>query len=274
MGDSIALLGFFIGIVVAAIGVVVLCIVQVVQVPRELLARRAMRHLQAPVQPWVTVLIDARNGEAAGLKQTLRSLKRNRYAHYNSCIVNDADTESNTLRRAYRQNPRGEYVIIVQAGDELPSTFIKQAVSLQDGREHWRAPVRNTLGNELQLSDIATLLEKHYWQAFRSAQVFRASYFLQWQPRVSALRYDAAMRQAVSILLFLCVVAAVFLTQSLLVVWYAWLLVVAYGAVVIVLRRGEPLREKVVLLCSLPLSLFLLPAVGIVRGFVHFHPVK
>jgi len=208
-----------------------------------------MRKLRKPVQPWVTVLLYARNNEA-GVKASVKALLRSHYHNFDIVIVNDysGDTKKD-LRIGYEESKKGGVAISLQAGAIVPASFIKRSVAIKGKRKQVTMRISTpVLMNSL--TDIFQSLNNLLWQHAYKVHVGDADTILLAK---NTPRYDFLMT-----LLFIGIVSLSLIIKEPIILWYSWLIVTSYLLAIIWLKEDRA-RSKLQLSFSAFSALFFIP---------------
>lgn len=267
------------------LAIIVLICVHLYQIFEEPAIQKRMRQLRKPVQPWVTVLLYARNNEAS-IEASLKALLRSHYHHYDIVVVDDCSrdgtflrvrnfitihpespvnylhrrvhqTTRDALKAGYRKSKKGKVVISLQAGTLVSPSFLKRAVAIKQQRMQLTMRVSEPVSTD-SLSGIIQTLKNLVWHHMYQVQVSDAK------------NINAVKRQIQFDFLGVFILAAIILTSlaihEAIIFWYSWLIVTSYVWAVIWLNE-EKIRIKLRLTFSALSALFLLPVASIVMVF-------
>ena len=239
------------------IAVLVLVFTHLYQIFEEPNIQKRMRKLRKPMQPWVTVLLYARNNEA-GVKASVKALLRSQYHNFDIVIVNDyLGDAKKALRIGYKESKKGEVVVSLQAGAIVPRSFIKRSVAIKAKRKQVTMRISKiTLMNSL--TEIFQSLNNLLWQRACKVHISDADTIL--LPK-TALHYDFLLT-----LLFIGIVSLSLIIKEPAILWYSWLIVTSYLLAIIWLKEDR-IRTKLQLSFSAFSALFFLP-VSIVAAFL------
>lgn len=232
---------------------------EIFHIQRQQKARKIMRQLRKPVQPWVTILL---YGESDGLETTLRSLRKSHYHNYDIVTVGH---RAQTYQTAYRKSKRGKIVIPLEAGVEVDPAFIKRAVAMKDGERSWKVEIKVSLLEVDSFNKVITCLQKILWKQSRRVEVFIAAELKKKKinRRSSVLpKLTPVLTQVIAIGLIVAGVTA----ADLLVLWYAWILVSAYTLTLVWLSSDVRMAQRASLSLAVPSALFLVPVASIIEG--------
>jgi cellulose synthase/poly-beta-1,6-N-acetylglucosamine synthase-like glycosyltransferase len=267
------------------LAIIVLICVHLYQIFEEPAIQKRMRQLRKPVQPWVTVLLYARNNEAS-IEASLKALLRSHYHHYDIVVVDDCSrdgtflrvrnfitihpespvnylhrrvhqTTRDALKAGYRKSKKGKVVISLQADTLVSPSFLKRAVAIKQQRMQLTMRVSEPVSTD-SLSGIIQTLKNLVWHHMYQVQVSDAK------------NINAVKRQIQFDFLGVFILAAIILTSlaihEAIIFWYSWLIVTSYVWAVIWLNE-EKIRIKLRLTFSALSALFLLPVASIVMVF-------
>lgn len=231
------------------IAVLVLVFTHLYQIFEEPNIQKRMRKLRKPMQPWVTVLLYARNNEA-GVKASVKALLRSQYHNFDIVIVNDylGDTKK-ALRIGYKESKKGEVVVSLQAGATVPRSFIKQSVATKGKRKQVTMRISApTLMNSL--TDVFQSLNNLLWQRTHKVHVSDADTILLAK---NTHHYDFLIT-----VLFIGIVLLSLIIKEPIILWYSWLIVTSYLLATIWLKEDR-VRNKLQLSFSAFSALFFIP---------------
>lgn len=288
MSELVEVLFLCISAVVLVLLLTLICL-HLYEIFEEPKIQKEMRRLRKSAQPWVTVLVYARNSEAT-IGQSLQSLARSRYYYYDIVVVDDNSHDKtvqkvqqfkqahprmyiNTLRRrthgsteqalraGYRKSRKGEVIISLQAGVIIGSSFIKRAAAVSRLHESYTLRVREKVQIH-SLSEIIHSLENIIWQRSYKAQIGTAKNSMRIKKSVNL--------DFVGVTMLLVLILTSVLIHEEIIYWYSWLIATSYVAAVIWLY-DEKIKTKLTLSFSAIPALFLLPVASIVMAFSQFH---
>lgn len=295
MSEQELLFSFLIGLSTVSLVAVGMSVLQWRRINYEAKIADSLRRLRGKKLPTMTVLVYARNQQDR-IEQTLRTLRNNRYRSYDIVVIDDASDDATAtvvrafcaryssatvrllrrrkqtsvegaLRAGYRKSKKGSIVLVVTPDLTLDARVMKRTAAAQSTKGVWRIAVHERLGDTFHLGDIGTLLENYFWQVGPYARAYSKAMFLERHAALPAgIRGDTDTRGALGVLLAVGIIAGTVTLLGVQAFWYAWLVVTAYGLMVVWVRYGETLRDRLILTLSIPLALFLIPATSIVRG--------
>ena len=239
------------------LAVIVLIFMHLFQIFEEPNIQKRMRKLRKPVQPWVTVLLYARNNEA-GVRSSVKALLRSHYHNFDIVIVNDysGDTKK-ALKMGYRKSEKGEVVMSLEAGDIVTPSFIKRSVAIKAKRKQVTMRISKPTPMN-SLIEIFQSLNNLLWQRACKVRISDADTIL--LPK-TALHYDFLIT-----LLFIGIVSLSLIIKEPIILWHSWLIVTSYLLAIIWLKEDR-VRTKLQLSFSAFSALFFLP-VSIVAVFL------
>lgn len=237
----------------ALLAVIVLIFLHVSRIFNEPNIQKRMRKLRKPVQPWVTVLLYARNDQE-GVSSSLKALLRSHYHNFDIVIVNDYSQDTKAaLKKGYRKSEKGKIVISLQAGTVVPPSFIKRAVSMKGERKRLTIrisdPVRMT-----SLTEIFESLNNSLWQRAYKVHISDATTIL---PPKTTLQLDLLFA-----VLFAGIVLLSVIINEPIVLWYSWIIFTGYLLAIIWLKEDR-VRTKIQLSFSAFSALFFLPVTSV-----------
>lgn len=268
MSDEILLFSFLVGSLVVAVAVTGLSAGQMVKLYHHSKVMYAMRRLRQSKQPWVTIIIDGLGMPATEVDLTLKSLERLHYYNYDILVVKGmvltGRRKFDAINEAYTRSRVGEIVLLLAAGDEVDAAFVKRSIARLDGKRCCRVVPneRQAAKNSLQLGGLIKLLEADYWQTLQTAQVLTSEAFLKRGQNVMS-RYSRGLRLITSMIVWLAVILAIGLTGKLIIIWYVWLILTAYGLATVWLESAT-VAHKLRLSYVAPLALFIVPVWSVV----------
>ncbi|MDB5162450.1 MAG: hypothetical protein JWO54_235 [Candidatus Saccharibacteria bacterium] len=266
---------------VVLVGVIILASMHVYCIFQEVDIQTRMRQLRKPTQPWVTVLVYARNNEAT-IEASLKSLLRSHYHRFDIVVVDDGFADGTAdrvraiinkgskvsmayLRRrvhrssrealiaGYKKSKKGEVVISLQAGIIVSPSFIKRAVVLKGQRPQRIVRVGEQLSKN-SLLNIIDALNSLAWHYSYKAQVGDAKL-------IGSLKKSHHFDWA-SVFILFAIIFFSLLFNEMVIIWYSWLLVFGYLLAVIWLNE-EKIVMKLQLTFSAISALFLLPVASL-----------
>jgi len=287
MSETIDVVFIFLVLAMLVFVIILICF-QLYQIFEEPGMQKDMKKLRPQAQPWVTVLLYARNDERT-IEDSLRSIIKNQYTAFDVVVIDDRSTDTTLLKvqnfikrhpakhvavikrrvkrscrqalaAGYRKSKRGKIVISIQAGTLFPSTFLKRAVVMKGSKTQLSLPVRPPIATN-SLSEIITALGTVLWQQSYTVWVSDAK---NMRMPARPIRYDVF---AIGILLSLFLVSG--LAQEATVLWYGWVLITGYLVAVIWLHE-EKVATKLKLTFSAIPALFLLPVAGFIMNIPQF----
>ena len=215
--------------------------------------QKRMRKLRKPVQPWVTVLVYARNNET-GTRNSLKALLRSQYHNFDVVIVKDySGNIVEALKKGYQKSQHGKVVISLQAGVIAPPSFIKRAVAMKGERRQISLRVTKPMLTS-SLVQIVHSLSDSLWQRGSRVRVSGAKNIVSPKnmPRVDFLITA----------LFVGIVSLSLVTNELIIVWYSWLIFTSFLLSTIWLNE-EKIMIKIQLSFSAISAFFLLPVASL-----------
>lgn len=268
--------------------VMVLIIMNLYEIFEEPAIQKRMRALRVTSQPWVTVLLYARDNETT-IQDSLASIIRTNYTRYDIVVVNDRskdhtamrvkdfikkhpkasivlvnrrkrDTAKVALEAGYKKSKHGEVVISLRCGVAMQPDFLKRAVATKAGNELVTFRI-NTPSKTTSLTDIIQAFHKFIWLQPRNVIVSDADNIT---PTKLEVRLDI-----LTVVLFLIIICVSILTQETIIIWYSWVIVTSYLFAVIWLNN-EGLITKMKLSFSAVSALFLLPISSLLQGISQF----
>lgn len=296
MSENELIFSFLIGLMVVALGTVLMSFMQWRRIQHEESVASALRRLRRKDLPVMTVLLYARNQQDT-VEQSLRVLKNNKYPEYDIVVIDDGSGDetasivrrfcakypqlpirllrrrsqtsvSEALRAGYRKSQKGSVVLVVTPDLKLDARVMKRAIAARGTSTMWRVALHEKLDDSFHLGDIGAFLEKYFWQSSQYARGYDKETFLRQHAALPiGVRSETDTAGALSVLCATLLIAGTIAAFGPQALWYVWVIATAYGLAVIWLRYGESLRGRLVLTLSIPLALFLIPATSIVRGF-------
>lgn len=295
MSEQEILLSLLLGLCALCVGVLVVTIMQWRHSIESLGDTRALRVMRGRL-PSVVVIMYVRR-VTDDIDGTLRSVFANRYKKLTVVVVDDShdhrvaqkllvlqhdlrrmqiltrrasSTRTAAIKAGYAKAGRADIVIAAEAGVKLdPDTIRVAAARLGVGSEWTFTPRDHSEVHDLVM--LGRALEAVYWRRPAPVTAYSHKAFVRLN---SSDRYDFDVEPAfmtVHIVLLVVLVGSALLAFGPQLVWYAWVMVVAYGVALSLGKVEAAMQEKMLLLCSLPVALFLIPATSFVRGISQYN---
>ncbi len=275
----------FLGVILAMLVLVmVLIFMNLYEIFEEPAIEKRMQQLRKPVQPWITVLLYARDNEAT-IEAALNALVKNKYYNYDIVVVNDRskdrtlerinsflegrskipitvvnrrkkDTAQSALDAGYRKSKHGKIVISLRATTIVSPGFIKRAVAVKNTHQQVTLRLRES-SSTTTLGGIANTLSNFLWLQTNKAIVS--------DPKNITLTKLEVRPDFIAVLLLIGIVSVSILTKEAIIIWYSWIIVTSYLVAVIWLN-SEGLNTKLKLSFSAVSALFLLPVSSCIQA--------
>lgn len=268
--------------------VMVLICMNLYEIFEEPTIQKRIRSLRTSSQPWVTVLVYARNNEDT-IKASLKAVAKSNYVGFDVVVINDRSTD-NTLKRirecdadvrtvqmtvlnrrkrislektlvaGYHKSKRGEVVVTLRSGTNVPRDFLKRAVATKGSNT--KVTIRlQSISNTDSLTGSIESLNKLAWHQSKKVVVSDAKNI--------SIEKLAVRLDILSIILFLSIISVSIITQEAHIIWLGWVVVTSYVFALIWLN-SEVLSTKIKLSFSAFSALFLLPVSSIIMVISQF----
>lgn len=268
--------------------IMVLICINLYEIFEEPIIQRRMRQLRKSSQPWVTVLVYARDNEAT-IEASLNALVKSSYYNYDIVVVNDRSkdktlqqtqefidshsqfpisvitrhkvaTAKSALLAGYKKSRKGEVVISLRAGTNVPKECIKRAVATKADKESAILRIQDS-PSTTSISGIVQSLNNLLWLHSHTILVTDPKH-------IAPVKLEVSL-ELTSILVLVGIIIVSILTNEAIIIFYSWLIITSYLFAGIWLN-SEGLMTKVKLSFSALSALFLLPVSSLIQGVSQF----
>ena len=272
--------------------IIILIFIHLYQIFEEPAIQSKMRTLRKTKQPWVTVLLYARNSEATVI-ESLKAVLKSRYYNYDIVIIDDRSEDrtsqlvkdfaaahsaaritllkrrvkrsaAEALQAGYRKSKRGEVVVSIKAGVIISNSFLKRAVASKAKKEQLTLKVDSRISMN-SLNEITQSLSAFFWQRSYKITVSDAKNI--------ALSKNQIKYDFLGVIIFAFIILSSIFLQEMIIIWYCWLIITGYLCAVIWLHE-ESIVSKLRLTFSAISAFFLLPVASLVVSFSQLNSRK
>ena len=272
--------------------IIILIFIHLYQIFEEPAIQSKMRTLRKTKQPWVTVLLYARNSEATVI-ESLKAVLKSRYYNYDIVVIDDRSEDrtsqlvkdfaaahsaaritllkrrvkrstSEALQAGYRKSKHGEVVVSIKSGAAISNSFLKRAVAIKGEKKQLTLKVGSRISMD-SLGEITQLLSAFFWQRSYKVTVSNVKHI--------ALSKNQIKYDFLGAIIFGFIILSSLILQELIIVWYCWLIITGYLCAIIWLQE-ESIAAKLQLTFSAISAFFVLPVASLVVGFSQLNSRK